>query len=109
MIPVISLKKKMDEIRGKHCSPIDIVMVNDQVLRMSYLDGDFHWHKHNNQDELFYILKGNLVIQLRNQPDIILSKGQMAMIPKGVEHCPKSIEPTYILLFEPFVLQSQGD
>ena len=109
MIPVISLKKKMDEIRGKHCSPIDIVRVNDQVVRMSYLDGEFHWHKHNNQDELFYILKGNLVIQLRNHPDIILSKGQMAMIPKGVEHCPKSIEPTYILLFEPFVLQSQGD
>jgi mannose-6-phosphate isomerase-like protein (cupin superfamily) len=109
MIPVISLKKKMDEIRGKHCSPIDVVRVNDQVVRMSYLDGEFHWHKHNNQDELFYILKGNLVIQLRNQPDIILSKGQMAMIPKGVAHCPKSIGPTYVLLFEPFVLQSQGD
>ncbi len=109
MMPVISLKKKMDEIRGKHCSPIDVVRVNDQVVRISYLYGEFHWHKHNNQDELFYILKGNLVIQLKNQPDIILSKGQMAMIPKGVEHCPKSIEPTYVLLFEPFVLISQGD
>lgn len=109
MVSVISLERKMDEIRGKHCSPIDIVTGNDQIVRMSYLDGEFHWHKHINEDELFYILKGKLVIQLRSQPDIILSKGQMVMIPKGVEHCPKSIEPTYILLFEPCVLQSQGD
>ena len=109
MISVISLEKKMDEIHGKHCSPIDVVRVNDQVVRISYLDGEFHWHKHNNQDELFYVLNGSLVIQLKGQPDIILSKGQITMIPKGVEHCPKSIEPSYVLLFEPFVLQSQGD
>ena len=109
MISVISLEREMDEIRGKHCSPIDVVRINDQVVRISYLDGEFHWHKHNNQDELFYVLNGSLVIQLKGQPDIILSKGQIAMIPKGVEHCPKSIEPSYVLLFEPFVLQSQGD
>jgi len=109
MISAINLKNKMDEINGKHCSPIDVARVNDQVVRMSYLDGEFHWHKHTNQDELFYILKGKLVIQLKEQPDITLSAGQMAVIPKGVEHCPKSKEPSYILLFEPFVLQTRGD
>jgi mannose-6-phosphate isomerase-like protein (cupin superfamily) len=62
MISTIHLKDKMDEIRGKHCSPIDIAQVNDHVMRMSYVDGEFHWHKHTNQDELFYILKGKLVI-----------------------------------------------
>ena len=99
----------MDEIAGKHCLPIDVSHVNDQVVRMSYVDGEFHWHKHTNQDELFYILKGKLVIQLRNQPDIILSEGQMTVIPKGVEHCPKSVDPSYVLLFEPFVLHTRGD
>jgi len=109
MISAINLKNKMDEIAGKHCSPIDVIRVNDQVMRMSYVDGEFHWHKHTDQDELFYILKGKLVIQLKDQPDITLSEGQMAMIPKGVEHCPTSIEPSYVLLFEPFVLQTRGD
>ena len=109
MISAINLKNKMDEIVGKHCSPIDVARVNDQVMRMSYVDGEFHWHKHTDQDELFYILKGKLVIQLKDQPDITLSEGQIAMIPKGVEHCPKSIEPSYVLLFEPFVLQTRGD
>ena len=109
MISAINLKNKMDEIAGKHCSPINVARVNDQVMRMSYIDGEFHWHKHTNQDELFYILKGRIIIQLKNQPDITLSEGQIAVIPKGVEHCPKSIKPSYVLLFEPFSLQSQGD
>lgn len=109
MISAINLKRKMDEIAGKHCSPIDVARVNDQVMRMSYVDGEFHWYKHTDQDELFYILKGKLVIQLKDQPDITLSEGQIAMIPKGVEHCPKSIEPSYVLLFEPYVLKTRGD
>lgn len=109
MISAINLNNKMDEIAGKHCLPIDVVRVNDQVVRMSCIDGEFHWHKHTNQDELFYILKGKLVIQLRDQTDITLSEGQIAVIPKGIEHCPKSIEPSYVLLFEPFVLQTRGD
>lgn len=109
MSSAINLEDKMDEISGKHCSPIDVVRVNDQVVRMSYMDGEFHWHKHTNQDELFYILRGKLVIQLKDQPDITLLEEQMAVIPKGVEHCPKSIEPSFVLLFEPFVLQTRGD
>ena len=109
MISAINLKNKMDEIAGKHCSPINVARVNDQVMRMSYIDGEFHWHKHTDQDELFYILRGKLVIQLKDQPDITLSEGQIAVIPKGVEHCPKSIEPSYVLLFEPFILQTWGD
>lgn len=109
MISVINLNNKMSEINGKHCSPVDVARVNDQVVRMSYVDGEFHWHKHTNQDELFYILKGKIVIQLKEQPDVTLSEGQMVVIPKGVEHCPKSIEPSFILLFEPFILQTRGD
>ena len=109
MISVINLNNKMSAINGKHCSPVDVARVNDQVVRMSYVDGEFHWHKHTNQDELFYILKGKIVIQIKEQPDVTLSEGQMVVIPKGVEHCPKSIEPSFILLFEPFILQTRGD
>ena len=62
MISSINLKDKMNEVKGKHCSPIDIALVNDQVVRISYIDGEFHWHKHTNQDELFYILKGKILM-----------------------------------------------
>jgi mannose-6-phosphate isomerase-like protein (cupin superfamily) len=109
MISTINLKDRIQEVAGKHCSPIDVIKINDQVIRISYIDGEFHWHKHTNQDELFYILDGKLVIKLKDQKDITLSKGQMAVIPKGVEHCPKSLKPSYVLLFEPFVLKTNGD
>ncbi len=109
MISIIDLKDKMNEIGGKHCSPVDVARVNEQVVRMSLLDGKFHWHKHMNEDELFYVIQGKIIIQLKNQPNITLCENQMALIPKGTEHCPKSIEPSYILLFEPFVLKTRGD
>jgi hypothetical protein len=53
-------------------------------------------------------IKGKLVIQLKEQPGVTLSEGQMAVIPKGVDHCPKSMESSYVLLFEPFILQTIG-
>ncbi len=108
MIPVINLEDKVKEIE-KPWSPIEVAWVNDQVVRMALLDGEFHWHKHTDEDELFYVLKGSIVIQLQDQPDIVLCEGEMAVIPKGVEHCPKSTEPAYVLLFEPYVLQTRGD
>ena len=109
MISVISLKEKIKEIGGKSWSPVDVARVNDQVVRLSLLEGEFHWHKHTNEDELFYVVKGNIVIQLKGQPDVTLHQGQMAVVPKGVEHCPKSLEPSYVLLFEPYVLKTRGD
>jgi quercetin dioxygenase-like cupin family protein len=109
MISPIDLMIKKNEISGKHCLPIDVAKVNDQVIRMAYIDGEFHWHKHTNQDELFYVLKGKIIIQIKNQPNVTLAEGQIAVIPKGIEHCPKSIEPSYVLLFEPFLLKTRGD
>ena len=109
MISKIKLKDRMNEISGKHCTPINVTQLNGQVVRMSYIDGEFHWHKHKGEDELFYILKGRIVIRLKNQSDIILSEGEMAVIPKGVEHRPESLDPTYVLLFEPKNLKSKGD
>ncbi len=109
MISIINLEDKIKEIGGKPWSPVDVVRVNDQVIRLALLKGEFHWHKHTNEDELFYVIKGEIVIQLKDQPDITLKEGQMAVIPKGVEHCPRSEESSYVLLFEPFVLQTKGD
>jgi mannose-6-phosphate isomerase-like protein (cupin superfamily) len=108
MISAISLGDKIREI-DQPWSPTEVARVNDQVVRMSLVKGKYHWHKHANEDELFYVYKGEIVIQLKNQEDISLREGQMVVIPKGVEHCPKSIEPSYVLVFEPYVLKSRGD
>ena len=108
MIPIVNLEDKIKQI-NKPWSPIEIARVNDQVVRMARLEGEFHWHKHTDEDELFYDYKGNITIQLKDQPDIVLHEGEMVVIPKGVEHCPRSDEPAYNLLFEPSSLQTRGD
>jgi quercetin dioxygenase-like cupin family protein len=108
MIPVINLEEKIKEI-GKPFSPVEVARLNDQVVRMALVKGEFHWHKHTNEDELFYVYKGCITIQLKDQADITLNEGEIAVIPKGVEHCPKSVEASYNLLFEPYVLQTRGD
>ena len=108
MIPVINLQQQMDAI-DKPWSPVDIATVNNQVLRLALINGEYHWHRHTNGDELFYVLKGSIVIQVKDQPDVVLHDGEMAVIPKDVEHCPKSNGPSYILMFEPAALVSKGD
>jgi len=97
--------KKLDQ----PWSPIEVARVNDQVVRMSLLKGEYHWHKHTSEDELFYVYRGKIVIQLKDQENIVLQEGEMVVIPKGVEHCPKSKELSYVLVFEPSALKSRGD
>ena len=99
-IRVIDLETKIKEI-DKPWSPIEVARVNDQVVRLSLVEGEFHWHKHTEEDELFYAYKGDITIQLRDQTDVVLHEGEMVVIPKNVEHCPKSGSPAYNLLFEP--------
>jgi len=109
MIPIIDLEDKIKEIGGKPWSPVEVARVNDQVVRMALLEGEYHWHKHTSEDELFYVIRGEIVIQLKDQPNITLSEGQIAVVPKGIEHCPKSLEPSYVLMFEPSTLKPKGD
>ena len=104
----LSLANKIEEI-DKPWSPMEVAQVNDQVVRLAKIQGEYHWHKHTNEDELFYVVKGSMVLQLRDQPDIALAQGEIAVVPKGLEHCPRSEGVTYILVFEPQVLVSRGD
>jgi len=108
MIPIINLQEQVNAIE-KPWSPLDVARVDYQVVRVAKIQGEYHWHKHTNEDELFYVLKGSIAIQVKDQPDIVLHDGEMAVIPKGVEHCPKSEGPSYILMFEPAALVSKGD
>ena len=108
MIPVVDVDEKAAEIT-EPWSPVDVAYINDQVIRLALFHGEYHWHRHGEEDELFYVVKGGITIRLRAQPDVVLREGQLCVVPKGVEHCPESPEPSVVLLFEPQVLKSRGD
>jgi mannose-6-phosphate isomerase-like protein (cupin superfamily) len=62
--------------------------------------GEFVWHQHEHEDELFLVTKGELTIHLRDK-DVVLGPGEMFIVPRGVEHCPAATAETHTLLFEP--------
>jgi mannose-6-phosphate isomerase-like protein (cupin superfamily) len=89
-------------------SPKDIETVNNAVIRIAQFDGQYHWHKHDHQDEIFLVFKGKITIQTTDG-DILLNENEGVKIPHGLEHCPSSIEPSIVLMFEPLQLISEGD
>ena len=74
-----------------------LVKVNDSVVRLGLLHGEFHWHKHDNEDELFYVLKGELMLDIGEETHA-LSKGQGFVVPKGVMHRTRAPEPVEVLM-----------
>ena len=108
MIPVVDVGQRAAEI-SEPWSPLDMAYINDQVIRLALFHGEYHWHRHVEEDELFYVVKGDITIRLRDQPDVVLGEGQLCVVPKCVEHRPESPEPSVVLLFEPRALKSRGD
>ncbi len=82
--------------------------LNQQVIKLAKLKGEFVWHQHENEDEMFMVIKGSLTIKLKEQ-DIELNEGEFFIIPKGVEHLPVAKEEAHILLFEPKATINTGD
>lgn len=71
-----------------------------QLVKLVKFKGEFVWHKHDNEDEMFYVVKGSFTMQLRNG-DIEIKENEFIIIPKGIEHKPVAIDEVSILLFEP--------
>jgi len=74
--------------------------LNDSYVKLAKLKGEFVWHLHENEDELFLVVKGRLLIKLRDR-DLWLAEGEFAIIPRGIEHCPVAEEEVHVLLLEP--------
>jgi len=109
MISKINIEEKKKIIGGRAWSPVEVAKVNNQIARLALFEGEFIWHKHDNEDELFLVCSGQIVIQLRNQQDVILNSGEIVVIPRGVEHCPKSVQASYVLMFEPQATKPGGN
>jgi mannose-6-phosphate isomerase-like protein (cupin superfamily) len=69
---------------------------------------EFNWHSHPDTDDLFLVLSGRLTIQMRDG-DVVLGPGEMYVVPKGVEHCPRADEETHLLIIEPAGTPNTGD
>jgi len=92
----------------KAFSPGIVGYLNDYKLQIGRVEGEFIWHKHDETDELFLVLRGHLTIQLRDR-NIELDEGELYVVPRGVEHCPRADEETYILLIDPVGTSNTGD
>lgn len=82
--------------------------VNDCIVRLGVVVGQFHWHKHDDEDEFFYVLQGRWIIELEGRT-VELKPGQGFTVPKGVMHCPRAPEKTVILMIEGAGVQPTGD
>ncbi len=82
--------------------------LNDSYIKAVKLEGKFVWHRHEHEDELFLVVKGRLVIRLRDG-EVVLDPGEFVIIPKGVEHCPVAEAEVQALLLEPKTTVNTGD
>jgi len=89
-------------------SPVDLARVDDFVLRCSLVKGEFHWHRHVDQDELFVCHSGSLCVETR-ETKVDLVSGEGVVVPKGVEHRTSSTEGAVALVFERTETKSKGD
>ena len=84
----------------EHWSPKIVGEINDSYIKLAKLKGEFDWHRHDDEDELFFIVKGQLTIKFRDK-DLVLDAGELVVIPKGVEHLPVAAEEVQVMLIEP--------
>lgn len=104
---VIHLTQKFDLIK-QYWSPRIAGELNDSYVKLAKLKGEFVWHHHENEDELFLVVKGSLSIRLRDR-DLWLGEGDFVIIPRGVEHCPVAEEEVHVLLLEPKSTRNTGN
>ncbi|GAB5473977.1 MAG: cupin domain-containing protein [Maribacter sp.] len=105
----INLKEK-HALFTKHWHPHQIAVVDDMQVILAKIKGEFVWHSHAEEDELFQVLKGTLYMKFRDRTEIV-KEGELIVVPKGVEHCPstKDEEEVHLLLFEKLETAHTGE
>lgn len=107
MTEKIVLSEKLAQIQD--CwNPRILAQVNDTHVKLARLEGEFVWHAHEHEDELFLVLEGRLTMHLRTG-DVELGPGELIVVPHGVEHCPASTEGCAVMLVEPMSTLNTGD
>jgi len=103
----INLGEKLSQF-SEYWSPRTIAQLNQYDIMVVKVKDEFVWHKHDDTDDFFFVLKGRLTIQLRDR-DIRLEAGELFVVPRGVEHRPVAEEEVHLLLIEPTGTPNTGD
>jgi mannose-6-phosphate isomerase-like protein (cupin superfamily) len=103
----INLRNKFNLFQ-EQWTPKIVAELNGQQVKLAKVQGNFVWHAHENEDELFYIVKGELLLQFRDR-EVHLEEGEMLVVPRGVEHRPVAEKECWILLFEPSETKHTGE
>jgi mannose-6-phosphate isomerase-like protein (cupin superfamily) len=102
-----NLKEKLAAF-SDHWNPRIVAELNGQHVKLAKFQGPFDWHHHENEDELFLVMKGRFRMELRDG-DVWLEEGEMLVVPRGVEHRPVAEEEVHVLLFEPASTVNTGN
>lgn len=103
----VNLSEKLSKVKD-YWSPKIVGELNDSYVKVVKLQGDFVWHHHENEDELFLVVEGDLRMRFRDR-DVIVSPGEFIIVPKGVEHLPIAEGEVHILLLEPKTTLNTGN
>jgi mannose-6-phosphate isomerase-like protein (cupin superfamily) len=103
----VNLAEKYERIQ-EYWQPKIVGELNGQVVKIAKIKGEFIWHQHEQEDELFFVTQGYLTLKLRDR-DVNLEEGEFFIVPRGVEHKPVAEEEVHILLFEPAGTLNTGD
>jgi mannose-6-phosphate isomerase-like protein (cupin superfamily) len=109
MAEVGSLPPALSRRGGRRDRGASLTTVNDAVVRLGIIEGDFHWHKHNDEDEFFLVLEGQLLIDLQDRDTVTLNHHQGYTVPRGVMHRTRAPQRTAILMVEAAGVAPTGD
>ena len=93
---------------NEHWSPRIVGELNNQQVKLVKFQGEFVWHKHDEEDELFFVVKGNFRMELRDKT-IVLNEGEFFIVPRGIEHRPVATNEVWVMLFEPASTLNTGN
>ncbi len=103
----VNLAQKLS-LFSDHWSPKIVGELNGQHVKLAKLKGEFVWHKHDLEDELFFVIKGSFKMEYRDRT-VVVNENEFLIVPKGVEHRPVAEEEVSIMLFEPATTLNTGD
>ena len=103
----VNLSEKFN-LFNEHWSPKIAGELNGQHVKLAKLQGEFVWHKHDEEDEMFFVVKGTLAIEFRDKT-IVLNENEFLVVPKGVEHKPVAHDEVWAMLFEPASTLNTGN
>ncbi|WP_024293220.1 cupin domain-containing protein [Lacrimispora indolis] len=103
----VNINEKLNAF-SEYWSPKIVGDINESYVKLAKLKGEFVWHMHENEDEMFMVIRGRLLIKLRTE-DIILNEGEFFIIPRGIEHMPVAEEEVHVMLLEPKTTLNTGN